>query len=134
MPVSTRMFCLPVRISREFRPAVMKFLSSGGALRDHITFGTTPKNAPPSSGYVPSETTVNSKSPKLIFLTRHLFQFRLEVMLDQWEEVSTSCLAGDAMRLVGVNHQPEGLVGLDERVNHLHAVLEVDVIVARSMY
>src|SRR5690348_6183538 len=128
MPVSTRMFCLPVRMSRELRPAVMKFRSSGGALRDHITFGTTPKNAPPSSGYVPSEMMVNSKSPRVIFLTRHLFQFRLEMMLDQLEEVSTGGLSGDAVGLVGVNHQPERFVGLDEGVDHLHAVLEVDVV------
>src|SRR6478736_4595256 len=100
MPVSTRMFCLPVRINREFRPAVMKFLSSGEALRDHITLGTTPKNAPPSSGYVPSEMIVNSKSPRVISLTRHLFQFRLEVMLDQLEQMRARRLACNTVSLV----------------------------------
>src|SRR5712671_3902172 len=30
-----------------------------------MTLGTTPKKAPPSSGYVPSEKTVSSKSPRV---------------------------------------------------------------------
>src|ERR1700733_14077201 len=65
IPVSTRTVFLFVRISSELSPAATSFFSSAAALRDHITLGTTPKNAPPSSGYVPSEKTLSSKSPSV---------------------------------------------------------------------
>src|SRR5271167_584339 len=65
IPVSTSTVCLPVRISNEFSPLVTQFFSSASSLRDHMTLGTTPKNAPPSSGYVPSDKTVSSKSPSV---------------------------------------------------------------------
>src|ERR1039458_2712231 len=37
-----------------------------------MVFGTTPKRAPPSRKYVPSETTVSSKSPRVVLcMYRH---------------------------------------------------------------
>ena len=42
--------------------------------------------------------------------------------------------AGDAMRFIGIDHQPELLARLDQRINHLNAVLEVHVVVARAMH
>src|SRR5580658_4001540 len=73
MPVSTRTVCVPVRMSSELSPAVTQFLSStpksdpkaAATLRDHITLGTTPKSAPPSRGYVPSEKMLSSKLPSV---------------------------------------------------------------------
>ena len=49
-PVSTSTLRSPVRMRSEFNPAVMKLRSSGTIRFDHMTFGTTPKKAPPSIG------------------------------------------------------------------------------------
>jgi hypothetical protein len=52
---------------------------------------------------------------------------------DQLEEVIAIVRAADAVRLVGINHETELLAGLDESFDHLNAVLEMHIVIARSV-
>ena len=49
------------------------------------------------------------------------------------EQVLARLGARDAVSFVGIDHQPELLACLDQRVNHLNAVLEVHVVVAGTV-
>src|SRR6266568_6999608 len=69
MPVSTRMFRLPVRTSRQFRPIGTRLRESAGIFFSHSTLGTTPNTWPPSSAKAPSERAQISKSPS--FMSSH---------------------------------------------------------------
>ena len=61
-------------------------------------------------------------------------QLPLKVIRNHREQMHPRIFSRDAVRLVGIDHQPELLPRLDQRINHLNAVLKVDIVVARAMY
>jgi hypothetical protein len=44
-----------------------------------------------------------------------------------------SGIPGDPVNLARIEHQPELLLGIDEAIDHLNAVLHVDIVIARAM-
>lgn len=62
-----------------------------------------------------------------------LLQLPFKVFFDHVEQMIAGLAAGDAVRFVGIDHQAELLAGVDQRVDHLNAVLEVNVVVAGAV-
>ncbi len=62
-----------------------------------------------------------------------LFQLPHKVIVDHVEEMRARIRSGDAVGFIGIDHQPELDAGLDERVDHLHAVLKMHIVIARAM-
>src|SRR5579863_3221649 len=73
-------------------------------------------SGPPQSG--------STKRPSPRRLLQSLLQLPDEVIVDHVKQVSARVRAGDAVRFIGINHQPELLSRFDQRVDHLHAVLK----------
>src|SRR5580700_1331176 len=62
-----------------------------------------------------------------------LLQLPLKVIVDHVKELVARIAPGNAVGFVGIDHQLELLARLDQRIDHLHAVLEVNVVVARAV-
>ena len=63
-----------------------------------------------------------------------LLQLPLELIFNHREQMHPRILPGDAVRLVRIDHQPELFPCIDQRVDHLNAVLEVHIVVARAVH
>src|SRR6185312_7053910 len=138
IPVSIRMFCLPVRTSTELQLTVMRLSSSAGTFFCHMTLGMMPKNAPPSATYVPSEIAVSSKSPSvMVWLFKSYLlrpqEFTVKVRPYARKQMDARPRPGDAMRLARIKLQIKLLACINEGIDHLHAVLHVNIVVTGAV-
>src|ERR1051326_2584616 len=130
IPVSIRMFWLPVRTSTELQLTVMRLRASALTFLSHRTFGMMPKKAPPSATYVPSEMAVSSKSPRVrewfcTALIRCSQQLASEMLADASKKVDARSRPGDAVGLAREELQIKLLSRGNECIDHLHGVLHV---------
>src|SRR5438445_2476382 len=137
MPVSIRMFCLPVRTSTELQLTVMRLSSSAGTFFCHMTLGMMPKNAPPSATYVPSVKAVSSKSPnEMVWFFNDLVRSQklaMEMRPDAGKQMRACSRPGDAVRFARINLQIELPARADEGIDHLHGVLHVHVVITGAV-
>src|SRR5947208_2800223 len=55
------------------------------------------------------------------------------MILNHMKQMIPVFRAADAVRFIGIRHEAKLLSSFDQRIDHLHAVLEVHVIVARTV-
>src|SRR5947207_10338224 len=82
--------------------------------------------------------TVSSKSPSFsrsigFAFMAELLQFVLELILNHVKQVHAGRRAPDAVGLVGINHESELFACLDEGVDHLHAILKMNIVITAAV-
>src|SRR6267154_2825393 len=63
-----------------------------------------------------------------------LLQLTFKVILNHVKQMNPRLFAGNAVSLIGIDHQTKLLAGLDQRIDHLDAVLKMHIVIACSVH